>query len=79
MVPPGNNVGVSGWRSGLTSATACEEWLSTLRLDHLILAAKPENAIEYLEWGYKFVAISVDLGLLLRAATQSLADVRKQI
>lgn len=40
-----------------------------------ILATKPEDAIRYIEWGYKFVAISTDLGLLMGAAHQALGKI----
>lgn len=42
-----------------------------------ILATNPQDAQRYIEWGYKFVAISVDIGLLVRAAVESLDQVRE--
>lgn len=41
-----------------------------------ILATNVDDARRYLEWGYRFVAISVDLGLLVGAARDSLDSVR---
>lgn len=41
-----------------------------------ILATRPEDALQYIQWGYRFVAISVDLGLLVNAAINRLAQVR---
>ena len=40
-----------------------------------ILATSAEAAAEYLSWGYRFVAVASDIGLLLRAARESLAAV----
>jgi 4-hydroxy-2-oxoheptanedioate aldolase len=42
-----------------------------------ILATNPEDAARYASWGYRFVAISVDLGLLVSAAQMALAKVRE--
>lgn len=41
-----------------------------------ILATTPQDAARYIGWGYRFVAVSVDLGLLLGAAKRCLAAVR---
>ena len=43
-----------------------------------ILATHPTLAAEYLDWGYKFVAISADLGILLRGAKEALEAVRQK-
>lgn len=39
-----------------------------------ILATNAEDARRYLGWGYKFVAVSVDLGLLVNSAAQVLSE-----
>ncbi|MCP4383349.1 MAG: HpcH/HpaI aldolase/citrate lyase family protein [Hyphomicrobiales bacterium] len=44
-----------------------------------ILATHPKTASEYLDWGYRFVAVSADLGLLLRGAKECLNEVRKAV
>lgn len=41
-----------------------------------ILATTPDEARHYLDWGYRFVALGLDLGLLLGAAQARLAEVR---
>ncbi|NPD16348.1 HpcH/HpaI aldolase/citrate lyase family protein [Xinfangfangia sp. D13-10-4-6] len=41
-----------------------------------ILATNPEDARRYLDWGYSFVAGAVDLGLLLKAAGETLSRMR---
>ncbi|MDT0684558.1 HpcH/HpaI aldolase/citrate lyase family protein [Roseicyclus sp. F158] len=41
-----------------------------------ILATRPEDARRYRDWGYRFVAASVDLGLLIGAAKGVLEQVR---
>lgn len=43
-----------------------------------ILATRPEDAMRYLEWGYRFVAISADIGLLIAAARNALEVVRSK-
>ena len=43
-----------------------------------ILATNHEDAKRYLSWGYKFVAISVDLGLLVKSANKSLKLLREK-
>lgn len=42
-----------------------------------ILATTPEDAARYLDWGYRFVALSVDLGLLVSAARGVLNSARR--
>ena len=42
-----------------------------------ILATAVEDARRYLDWGYQFVAISVDLGLLVKGASDVLSNVKK--
>lgn len=42
-----------------------------------ILATRPEDAQRYLEWGYRFVAISADIGLLVTAAHAALNKVKQ--
>lgn len=44
-----------------------------------ILATNPEDATRYICWGYKFVAISIDLNLLLGAAQDVLNKVKSRI
>lgn len=41
-----------------------------------ILATRPEDAARYISWGYRFVAVSVDLGLLVGAARHALETLR---
>lgn len=43
-----------------------------------ILATKVEDAVRYLEWGYRFVAISTDMGLLVTAAREALGAVTQE-
>ncbi len=42
-----------------------------------ILATNPEDARRYLGWGYSFVAGAVDLGLLLKAARETLTQMQE--
>ena len=40
-----------------------------------ILATSPQDARRYVEWGYRFVAISTDLGVLVKGAKEALKQV----
>ena len=44
-----------------------------------ILATSAEAAAEYLSWGYRFVAVSADIGILIRGARETLAAVRNAV
>lgn len=41
-----------------------------------ILATRAETALEYSDWGYRFISSAVDLGLLMKAAGATLDQVR---
>ena len=41
-----------------------------------ILATNPQDAQRYVEWGYRFVAISTDLGVLINGAKDALRQVK---
>ncbi|WP_018690128.1 HpcH/HpaI aldolase family protein [Ahrensia kielensis] len=43
-----------------------------------ILATNTNDAKRYREWGYAFVSIAVDLGLLMRGASEALKDMRSK-
>ncbi|MCY4304215.1 MAG: HpcH/HpaI aldolase/citrate lyase family protein [Aestuariivita sp.] len=44
-----------------------------------ILATTPDAAKRYIDWGYKFVAINIDLNLLLNSAQKDLEWIRKSV
>lgn len=44
-----------------------------------ILAVSADDAARYLSWGFSFVAVGIDLALLLRGAEGRLAEMRKAV